>query len=293
MQTEFPHRDYPYLFNPKTASIDGHNLSYLDEGEGPVIVMLHGNPTWSFFYRNLVLKLRDRYRVVVPDHMGCGLSDKPQGYDYTLENHINNIEELLTRLDIERYSLVVHDWGGAIGMGLATRAPERLVSAVVMNTAAFRSGRIPLRINICRTPLLGDIIIRGFNGFAWPATFMAVRKKMPREVVRGYLAPYNSWRNRIATLRFVQDIPLSQEDRSYKTIVKIEKGLEKLIDKPMLLAWGGRDFCFSREFYDEWVDRFPGAEKHYFPEAGHYLLEDADDEIMPLIDSFFERAVTG
>ncbi len=289
MQTEFPHRDYPYPFNPKTASVDGHNLSYLDEGEGPVIVMLHGNPTWSFFYRNLVLKLRDRYRIIVPDHLGCGLSDKPQGYDYILENHINNIEELLNQLNIDRYSLVVHDWGGAIGMGLATRLPERLVSAVVMNTAAFRSGRIPLRINICRTPLLGDIIIRGFNGFAWPATFMAVRKKMPREVARGYLAPYNSWADRIAILCFVRDIPLLPEDRSYETIVKIEKGLEKLIDKPMLLAWGGRDFCFNREFYDEWVARFPGAEKHYFPEAGHYLLEDEGETIIPLIESFLDK----
>lgn len=276
-----------YPFEPKRTLINGFNLSYLDEGEGPVIVMLHGNPTWSYFYRNLVVRLRHRYRIIVPDHLGCGLSDKPQDHDYTLANHIDNIEELLRQLDIDRYSLVVHDWGGAIGMGLAVRDPRRLVSSVVMNTAAFLSSRIPLRINVCRVPLLGDIIIRGLNGFAWPATFMAVTKKMAPEIVRGYLAPYDSWTNRIATHRFVQDIPLSSHHRSYQTLAGIDKGLAGLQDKPMMIAWGGKDFCFTEEFYDQWTARFPEAEKYYFAEAGHYLLEDAGDLIIPLIDKFF------
>lgn len=278
-----------YPFTPKQFDIHGHRLSYLDEGEGPVIVMLHGNPTWSFFFRNLVLQLRDRFRVIVPDHMGCGLSDKPQVYPYRLADHIGNSERLLAHLGVERYSLMVHDWGGAIGMGMAGRAPERVRSLVVMNTAAFRSRRIPLRIRLCRVPLLGEILVRGLNGFAGPAVFMAVARKLAPEVARGYLAPYDSWANRIAVHRFVRDIPLSPHHPSWETLLEVEYRLDRFRDTPMLLLWGGRDFCFTRHFYDEWRRRFPGAESHFFPEAGHYLLEDALAEITPLVDDFFVR----
>ncbi|MCF6290236.1 MAG: alpha/beta fold hydrolase [Desulfobacterales bacterium] len=278
-----------YPFTPKQLEIDGHCLSYLDEGHGPVIVMLHGNPTWSFFFRNLVLLLRDRYRLIVPDHIGCGLSDKPRDYPYRLADHIANVEQLLAHLRVDRYSLVVHDWGGAIGMGVAGRTPERVQGLVVMNSAAFRSPRIPLRIRVCRTPLLGDLLVRGLNGFARPAISMAVTKKMDKETARGYLAPYDSWRNRVAVLGFVRDIPLSPGDPSWETLVEIEQRLAELRNTPMLVLWGGRDFCFNRYFYDEWLRRFPTAEAHFFPEAGHYLLEDAFAEIGPLVEDFFAR----
>jgi haloalkane dehalogenase len=254
--------------------------------------MLHGNPTWSFYYRNLVILLQDRYRVIVPDHMGCGLSDKPQEYQYTLETHIANLETLLAERRIEKFSLVVHDWGGAIGMGLARRYPERLESLVVMNTAAFRSPRIPLRIRICRIPLLGDILVRGLNGFARGALSMAVVNKMTPETARGYLAPYDSWANRIGLLRFVQDIPFTPKDGSWQTLVDIENSLVRLQNIPMLVIWGGRDFCFTAEFYREWIQRFSAAEKHFFPNAGHYVLEDAFDEIGPLVATFFQKYIT-
>ena len=102
---------------------NGHCLHYLDEGAGPPVLMLHGNPTWSFYYRDLVLGLRDHFRCIVPDHLGCGLSDKPQDFSYRLEDHIRHVEELVEHLQLERVHLVVHDWGGAIGMGFATRQP--------------------------------------------------------------------------------------------------------------------------------------------------------------------------
>ena len=279
-------KEYP--FNPKKISLDGYKLSYLDEGQGRPIVMLHGNPTWSFYYRNLTTLLQNSYRIIVPDHMGCGLSDKPQDYPYCLQTHIDNIEKLLAELGIEKFSLVVHDWGGAIGMGLAVRRPERLESVVVLNTAAFRSGQIPLRIRICRIPVLGDIIVRGLNGFAGGAVFMAVARKMAPEIARAYTAPYDSWANRIGVLRFVQDIPLSPKDISWQTLITIEKSLAGFKDTPMLILWGGKDFCFTRYFYDEWRRRFPVAEAHFFPEAGHYVLEDAFDNLAPLITEFFQ-----
>ena len=215
--------DSLYPFVAKKIAIQGHTLSFLDQGQGKVIVMLHGNPTWSFYYRNLVNLLQANYRIIAPDHMGCGFSDKPQDYSYTLKTHIDNLEILLTELGIDKFSLVVHDWGGAIGMGLAVRNPERVESIIVSNTAAFLSDRIPLRISICRVPVLGDIIVRGFNGFARGALTMAVTNKMSPAITRGYLEPYDSWANRVALLRFVQDIPLTPRDASWQTLKEIEK----------------------------------------------------------------------
>jgi len=284
--------DILYPFVAQKISIQGHNLSFLDQGQGRVIVMLHGNPTWSFFYRNLAILLQDKYRVIVPDHMGCGFSDKPQDYSYTLKTHIDNLETLLVDLDIEKFSLVVHDWGGAIGMGLAVRIPERVESVVVMNTAAFPSQRIPLRIRMCRVPLLGDLIVRGFNGFARGALTMAVVNKMAPTVARGYIEPYDSWAHRIALLRFVQDIPLTPKDASWKSLTEIDHGLKLLQDIPMLVLWGGRDFCFTRHFYNEWLQRFPGAESHFFPDAGHYVLEDAFNAMAPRLTTFFQKNIT-
>lgn len=279
-----------YPFTPKSFVINGLAMSYLDEGTGPVIVMLHGNPTWSFYYRNLVLALRSEFRVIVPDHMGCGLSAKPQQYPYTLDTHINNLAALITHLGITDLSLMVHDWGGAIGMGFAGRHPEMIRSLVITNTAAFRSKRIPWRIWLCRLPWLGALLVRGCNGFARPAVTMAVARKLSCEVAQGYLAPYNSWRNRVAIYGFVRDIPLDENHRSWSVLSSVEANLAKLRSKPMLVLWGGRDFCFDNVFYAEWLKRFPEARRHYFAGAGHYLLEDAGDEIEPMVRDFFREA---
>lgn len=279
--------DYP--FTSRYLELEGGRLHYLDEGEGPVIVMVHGNPTWSYYFRHLVSLLGETHRVIAVDHMGCGLSDKPQDYSYCLAQHIDNLQRLLTHLRVDRFSLVVHDWGGAIGIGCAVNHIGSIEKIVVMNTAAFRSSRIPLRIQLCRLPLIGQTIVRLFNGFAGPARFMAVKKKMAPAVARAYLAPYNSWKNRVAVYNFVRDIPLTAEHRSYATLVEIEKRLPLLRDSavPLLVVWGGGDFCFNDQFFLEWKRRFPEAENHYFPDGGHYILEDKLEEIVPIVSSFF------
>ncbi|TNE96653.1 MAG: alpha/beta fold hydrolase, partial [Deltaproteobacteria bacterium] len=177
-----------YPFKSLSFNLDNkYRMNYLDEGKGEAVVMLHGNPTWSFYYRNLVKGLNNDYRIIVPDHIGCGLSDKPQSYGYNLKNHIDNLEKLLDHLGIQSFHLIVHDWGGAIGMGLATRYPKRVKSITLLNTAAFTDARIPTRINICKIPVIGERLVRHFNGFAWPATFMAVEKKLPSDIKKGYL----------------------------------------------------------------------------------------------------------
>ena len=280
--------EYPFSSN-RFSLPDGNGCHYLDEGEGPVVLMLHGNPTWSFYYRNLVKHLSSiGYRCIVPDHIGCGLSDKPQEYPYTLSRHIRNLECLLSHLEVQKFSLIVHDWGGAIGMGLATEHMEAVEKITILNTAAFLSKRIPLRIRICKTPVVGEFITRAFNAFAWPATWMSVTKKMSRSIKEGYLLPYNSWKNRIATWRFVQDIPLCSCHKSYDRLEQIDQKLSKLADKPMQIIWGGKDFCFDDSFYHEWVSRFPNAEADYLKDAGHYVLEDEAGSIEFKIETFLK-----
>ncbi len=279
-----------YPFEPKFLAINGQRLAYLDQGQGMPVVMVHGNPSWSYLYRNLVRHLQDRYRCIVPDHLGCGFSDKPQDSPYRLHNHQENLEHLLDHLNIDRCVLVVHDWGGAIGMGWAGKHAQRVAGLVVLNTAAFRSPLLPFRIAVCRWPLLGALLVRGLNGFARAAVFMAVVKRMRPEVARGFLAPYNNWRSRVAIHRFVQDIPMHSNHPSWSTLVAVEEGLANLTEVPMMLCWGGADFCFNDWFYNQWQHRFPRAEAHYFKKAGHYVLEDALDEIAPLVDQFLLRS---
>src|SRR5690606_35258145 len=132
-----------YPFRSHFLQLGNHNLHYVDEGKGQPILMLHGNPTWSFYYRNLVAAFSENFRTVVPDHMGCGFSDKPQDYDYSLGTHINNAYKLIKFLDLKDIILVVHDWGGAIGFGLVTRYPALFSKIVILNTAAFPSEHIP------------------------------------------------------------------------------------------------------------------------------------------------------
>jgi len=276
--------------------IQGFRLSYIDEGAGDPIVMLHGNPTWSFYYRNLASALRDDYRVIVPDHIGCGLSDKPdvRQYPYTLERRAQDLDDLLERLGVrENVTLVLHDWGGMIGMAWANRRPERVKRLVVLNTAAFHmpaGKRLPWSLWLCRNPLTGPFLVRGLNAFSRAAVRWCVtRRPLSPEARAGYLAPYDSWRNRVAVLRFVQDIPVRAGDPGYDLVSEVQDGLQRFRDVPMLICWGEKDFVFDRHFLEEWRRRFPSAEVHAFADAGHFVLEDAGEEIIPLVRDFLKR----
>lgn len=282
---DYVKREYPFqshYFNLE----DSQRLHYLDEGSGDVILMLHGNPTWSYYYRHLIKTLSKNYRVIAPDHIGCGLSSKPQDYNYNLSNHIHNVEKLIEKLGIKKFSLVVHDWGGAIGLGLATKYPSRLQKLIILNTAAFTDSLIPKRIQILKNKL-GERLIRYFNAFAWPATFMTTTTPLTKEQKKSYLYPYNNYQNRIATAKFVQDIPLSSKDPSWDTLKKIEENIVH-IDCPVAIFWGERDFCFTTHFYERWRQLFPQARAKAYPNAGHYVLEDAKEEINHEIAKFLD-----
>jgi len=276
-----------YPFSSRFLNLGGVRCHYLDEGHGEVLVMVHGNPTWSFHFRRLVQSLRDRYRVVVPDHIGCGLSDKPQEYDYTLRRHINNLEQLIRELGLKRITLIMHDWGGPIGMGYAVRHPENVHRLVVFNTAAFWLPELPLGLHILRQPVIGPFLVRRLNVFARGAPYVACRRKRLTGKERaGYLAPYNNFANRVAVWRFIRDIPLGRAHPSFATLRDVEEGLPQLRDHPLLIIWGGRDPVFTYRFLDEWERRFPAAFVRVIEDAGHFVVEDGFDEILLWLNEF-------
>jgi pimeloyl-ACP methyl ester carboxylesterase len=282
-----------YPFSPKAfRTAQGARMSFVDEGpEGDeAVLMLHGNPTWSFFYRDLVRELSPGIRCIAPDHVGMGLSDKPQKYDYRLASRIDDIEALADSLGLKKIHLVVHDWGGAIGFGLAVRRPERVGRIVILNTAAFPSARIPKRIALCRAPLIGELIVRGLNGFAEPATWMAMAcRRLTWAERRGYLQPYGTWADRIGVHRFIRDIPLEPGHPSRATLEGISKRLDSLTRHEKLIVWGGRDFCFDETFLSRWREIYPDARVERLGRAGHYVLEDAGPQARDPIVAFLKK----
>jgi len=208
-----------------------------------------------------------------------------------LAQHVANLERFVTGLDLREITLFGHDWGGAIGMGAAAATPERFARFVLFNTAAFRSTRIPLRIAVCRVPVLGPLAVRGLNLFSLAALGMAVAKpeRITPAVRAGYLAPYRSWNDRVAVLRFIQDIPLSESHPSFQTLAAIEESLAQFRDRPVLFIWGERDWCFTTDFLSEFRQRFPQAETLRLPDAGHYVFEDAHERIVPRVEQFLKR----
>ena len=291
-------RTFPeYPFEPQRFEArQGLTLSYLDQGprDAPPVVMVHGNPSWSYYYRKLVLALQATHRCLVPDHIGMGLSDKPgdEQYDYTLRSRIDDLDALLEHAGVrEKITLVVHDWGGMIGLGWALRHPERVARLVILNTGAFplpRAKALPWQLRLGRDSKLGVLLIRGFNAFSGVASYVGVKRAMPAAVRRAYVAPYDSWAHRIATVRFVQDIPLQPGDTAWDLVEDAGRRLPELADRPTLICWGMRDFVFDHHFLDTFRAHLPASEEHVFHDAGHYVLEDKAGVLVPAIRAFLD-----
>ena len=286
--------DYP--FEGHFLDLGGFRMHYLDEGDGPPVVMVHGNPTWSYYYRHLVMALRDSHRVIVPDHVGCGLSDKPgeHTYPYRLERRVQDLERLIDHAEVDgKVTLVVHDWGGMIGMAWAVRHAERVERLVILNSAGFHllaGKRVPRSLLLSRS-VLGRVLVRGLNLFCRGALrYCATQRRFTEGERRAYLAPYDSWDHRLAVHRFIQDIPIRPTDPGYDILSEVQSGLERFQDAPTLLLWGMRDFVFDADYLKEWQRRMPHARTHRYGNAGHYVLEDARDEVCSLVEAFVSEA---
>ena len=287
-----------YPFTPKQFQPrPGLSMSYLDEGprDGEVVVMLHGNPSWSYYWRTLVSGLSDKYRCIVPDHIGMGFSDKPDDadYDYTLQSRVDDVEALLKHLGITGpVTLAVHDWGGMIGFGWALSHAAQVKRLVVTNTAAFplpQAKPMPWQIALGRDWKFGALIIRAFNAFSSGASYLGVERRMPADVRRAYVSPYNNWKNRISTVRFMQDIPLGTQDKAWPLLEEAGRRLPEFADRPAFLGWGLKDFVFDKHFLAGYRAALPNAEVHAYDDAGHYVLEDKHETLVPLIRDFLQR----
>ena len=287
-----------YPFASHELKLPGGRYHYLDEGPDPAeaeepetLLLVHGNPTWSFHWRELISAWRDHRRLVAPDHLGCGLSEKPADWDYTLAAHRDNLVRLIEHLDLQDVTLVAQDWGGAIGLGAVLAQPERFRRLVLLNTAAFPPWFIPWRIRACRMPVFGKLGVQGFNLFARAAQKMTLvnREKLTETIRSGYLAPYDTWANRKAIMQFVEDIPLGPEHPTWQTLSEIADGLPSLAHLPIQLIWGMQDWCFTPACLEKFLEYFPNAEVERLQDAGHWVLEDDTPRVLKLMDSFFTR----
>jgi cis-3-alkyl-4-acyloxetan-2-one decarboxylase len=272
-------------------------MHYVDEGpQSPpgneaqeCLLFVHGNPTWSFHWRRLIQALRGRFRCIAVDHLGCGLSDKPTQL-LRLDEHIENLAALVRHLKLERVTLVAQDWGGAIGLGAMLDHPA-LERVVLFNTGAFPPRYIPWQIRACRIPVLGRLAVQGGNLFSQAALHLTLsrNKLLEDAVIAGYLAPYDSWAHRQAVYGFVHDIPNGPANSTWQTLAKIESELPKVAELPISLVWGMRDWCFRPDCLDRFLEAWPKAEAHRLVDVGHWVVEDAPDESLAIVEEFLSR----
>jgi haloalkane dehalogenase len=297
---EVPMLDDQFQFRTVDIQLTSGRMRVVIEGseQDQPVVMLHGNPTWSFFFRHLILGLRSTHRVIVPDHIGMGYSEKPdkKKYPYTLNQRILDFAELINQLEPQRpITLISHDWGGMIGMGWAVNHPQRISRIVQFNSAAFRmpaTKRFPWRIGVFRIPIVGRILATRFNLFAQGAIQKCVMKPLTKTLAAQYLKPYANPTHREGIYQFVQDIPLTPNHSTYPLVNSIEQALHKLQSIPCLICWAGRDFVFDHHFLNEWRKRYPSAVVRVFPNAGHYLLEDEPVGVLDEVLKFMGIAAT-
>lgn len=287
---------WPY--EPRFFDTPDGRMHYVDEGppEGRPVVMLHGNPTWGYLYRNFIPALVDAgHRAIVPDHLGFGRSDKPDEPElYRIRRHAERMEALLESLDLRDATVVPQDWGGPIGLWWATRHPERVGRLFILNTYAHRPpGKVslPLPLRLFRTPGVGEVMVKGLDLFKRVFLFRAGvvhRDRLTPDVKRAYRAPHPSWSSRTPILVFPREIPAGPEGPVADLSAEIEAGLEQHFRaKPVKVVWAMKDVAFTPEMLDGlWLRTFPDADVMRIEDAGHYLQEDAHERIVPALLDF-------
>ena len=258
-------------------------MHYVDEGSGPPLLLLHGNPTWSFLYRDLIKGLRDRFRCIAPDHPGFGLSQAASGYRYTPSEHAGVLERLILQLDLRGTTMMVQDWGGPIGFAAATRHPERFAAFVIGNSWAWPKSDAGTQVfsRLMGGPI-GRYLILKRNVFVEKILPGGVRrKKLPEAVMQAYRGPFPTPESRVPLHVFPREIL-----GSGSFLRELEGQLPALGDRPALIVWPTRDFAFREPERRRWEQIFPNHRTVTLEGAGHYIQEDAADEIVTAIRSW-------
>ncbi len=281
-------------------------MHYVDVGprEGRPVVMVHGNPTWGYLYRNFIpAVLEAGCRAIVPDHLGFGRSDKPgDAALYTVPRHAERLDGLLESLDLNGAVVVPQDWGGPTSLYWATQHPERIGGLFILNTYAhgFRAedlpeGRdsipLPLPLRMFRTKGVGEVMVQGLDMFKKGFLFgqgITKKERMTPVVKRAYTQVHSGWGERIGMLVFPREIPVTGEGPVVAMTTEIERRMEEHFrSKPVHICWAMKDVAFLPEYLDAlWLRTFPGAGVTRIEDAGHYLQEDAHEVITPELTRF-------
>jgi haloalkane dehalogenase len=289
-----------YDFQSRYARVDGYRLHYVDEGQGELLLMVHGNPTWSYLYRHFIRDLCANYRCVALDNLGFGLSDQPPRADYSMRAHIMRLGAFVEQLGLKEITLVGQDWGGIIGLGWAVYHKHLIKRLVVLNTAGFApsfgelskaKGPIPWGFPLLWTlkiPLLGELFIQGLNGFARFLVPLATyhRERLTPEVMRGYLEPYPTWGSRRAHLKSVRQIPILPSHPTWQLLRDIGENLRGW-PAPTQIIWGMKDPVFVPWFADRFEQMLPNHRPTLrIPDASHFLQDDTPEPIIAKIREF-------
>jgi haloalkane dehalogenase len=269
-----------YPFESHYVELGGARIHYVDEGSGPPLLLLHGNPTWSFLYREIISGLRDRFRCIAPDHPGFGLSRAPAGYGFTPAEHSGMLEMLVQHLDLGGITMMVQDWGGPIGFGVAIRQPARFSAFVIANTWAWpKSDPGTQAFSRLLGGPIGRHLILQRNFFVERAIPGSMRlRRLPQEVMDAYRGPFPTPESRIPVHVFPREIL-----RSRPWLAEIDRGLPALRDRPALLVWPTKDVAFREPERRRWESNFPDHRSVLLEGAGHYVQEEAPEEIVAAI----------
>jgi cis-3-alkyl-4-acyloxetan-2-one decarboxylase len=283
---------WPY--EPRWLETDGVRLHYVDEGprDGEPVLMLHGQPTWSYLYRRFIPPLVDAgYRAIAYDQLGYGRSDKPDDLGaYSIERHIRHLDALVDELELRDVTLVVHDWGGPIGLGWAVDNADRLKRLVVFNTGTGHvpeGARTPWFSRLVRTPYLGDVLTRGFNVF----TTLGLERlsRLDENAKAAYRRPHPGWQQRAAVAAAPRMIPWDRGNPNAERARRTEENLGVLGGKPILICWGMRDPVLRPPLLKHLRGQLGQAEVRELRDASHFVQEDAPDEILGHLLDFLKR----
>ena len=277
-----------FPFRHNYIQLESWNLHYIDEGEGPVMVLFHACPFWSFSFREVIKEFSKDHRVIALDLLGFGLSDKPADFDYSINGHTAILEEFIWRLGLKKMTFVLHGWGGTIGMSYAVRHPNFITSLVIMNSIAFSGHKLPWQLKLCRIPTLGPLLVKMFLLYGSRSAALSP------EVKNAYLIPFRKEYSKeedplLPVQNFIASIPAYPEDDAAQSVLAIESGLWSFRMKPVCIIWATHDFLYNKKALHLWHKCLPGAEIHTLERTTHYILEEQSETFNAILRDFLKK----
>jgi haloalkane dehalogenase len=276
-----------YPFEDHWAEIDGNLVHYVDEGAGPPLLLLNGNPSWSFGWRDVITGLRDRFRCIAPDYPGFGLSRPAAGYDFRAASHAAVIGALVDRLELSGLTVFGYAWGGPIGLGIAGRRPDQIRALVLGNTWAWPDQ--PLRVRLFAALMggpLSAVLVDRLNLMLRLYLPLSLKRAPLTEAERtAYEGPFPRDRRHIMSV-FPRELVTA---KAY--LREVESSLSALAAKPVLIIWADSDPGLGEAELATWQRRYPAATTVMLPRTGQFIDEDAPSDIVKAIGEWWPRAV--